>query len=227
MLRGSTASALETDSDYSTEEASGELQQRFRVKEHSLAEALITSRARDLSGNRSREHSSSRLKRVPLEAKVSPMQRAAREEKKRPATGRQSRVDNKWARKEDPQYKLRRSVKHVIDPMRMATPDLSHIESRIDTGLKKQKLTPRGMTPPLVAPFYRTQSPQDGFFFSSQDGDRIATGSSETAAFGEEEQPRAKARPKTPTKIPSKAAGGAGLEPSRLVKGKRASIAGT
>lgn len=51
------------------------------------------------------------------------------------------KVDTRWARKEDPQYKLRRSVKHIT-ARKSITPDLSHIESRVDTGLKK-KVTPR------------------------------------------------------------------------------------
>ena len=49
----------------------------------------------------------------------------------------QAKVVTKWNRRDDPYFKLRRSVKHITDPNRKSTPDLSNIVSRVDTGLKK------------------------------------------------------------------------------------------
>lgn len=49
----------------------------------------------------------------------------------------QAKVVTKWNRREDPHFKLRRSVKHITDPNRKSIPDLTNIVSRVDTGLKK------------------------------------------------------------------------------------------
>ena len=49
----------------------------------------------------------------------------------------QAKVVTKWNRRDDPHFKLRRSVKHITDPNRKSIPDLTNIVSRVDTGLKK------------------------------------------------------------------------------------------
>ncbi len=178
VQRGSTAAALETDSDFSNE-SSGQCvapKQKQAYSYSSFGEGKQSGRGRDtardegsgknshrayaseaqedaLTGRES-ERSKERFHRSihSMKAAMLELQRDREEEianQQQSYQNTSSRIDNKWARREDPHFKLRRSVKHVIDPNRKSTPDLSNIMSRVDTGIKKLSgvPTPRDHTP--------------------------------------------------------------------------------